>query len=155
MSSKKSAGPSQLARGHFSVLGSGLRFPRFAVFTEVDLRYLRALPELAGKATFSTTSFWMTPMCLYRSGWGAVATAQPSPLDAPGFLGRCLDTVLSMVVSSLAYVRVAVGPEGASPPGAVNIKLSTCGLTQPAPSSEIPKAACACHRSLQFSAHHV
>jgi hypothetical protein len=33
-----------------------------------------------------TTSFWVTPMCLYRSGWGAAATAQASPLDATGFV---------------------------------------------------------------------
>ena len=35
-------------------------------------------------------------MHLYRSGWGAVATAQASPLDATGFFGRYLftDTVL-------------------------------------------------------------
>ena len=29
----------------------------------------------------STPLLLMTSMCLYRSGWGAVATAQPSPLD--------------------------------------------------------------------------
>ena len=33
------------------------------------------------------------PMCLYRSGWGAVATAQPSPLDATGFFQKCKVTV--------------------------------------------------------------
>ena len=29
----------------------------------------------------STLLLLMTSMCLYRSGWGAVATAQASPLD--------------------------------------------------------------------------
>ena len=32
-------------------------------------------------------------MCLYRSGWGAVATAQPSPLDATGFFYMWIVTV--------------------------------------------------------------
>ena len=53
LGSKKTATPSQLARGHFSVLGSRLRFSRFAVLTEVDLVVsTSALPELAHEATF-------------------------------------------------------------------------------------------------------
>ena len=38
------------------------------------------VPTVAPK---STLLLLMTSMGLYRSGWGAVATAQPSPLDAP------------------------------------------------------------------------
>ena len=37
--------------------------------------------HLPKAALMSNDLFLMTSMCFHRSGWGAVATAQPSPLD--------------------------------------------------------------------------
>ena len=50
----------------------------FAAISEGGGVWAEYLPKAALK---STDLFLMTSMCLYRSGWGAVATAQPSPLD--------------------------------------------------------------------------
>ena len=72
------------ASGHTfadAVMGSVTRNPQLG-----EGRGLGGIPA-EGRPHEQRPLFWMTPMCVYRSGWGAVVTAPPSPLEHQDFWG--------------------------------------------------------------------